>query len=127
MVLDRGQRVICAGGDQWLTPWEMLRFGIPHPNGGELNDQQIVAEEWIEGSAAPYPGPDNIWVNHFLRLVLSRDGTWGPRGYSYAWWTHAFSRRSLPFSYSDRSRSRSADSPFALSELGPVSSMGSDL
>jgi CubicO group peptidase (beta-lactamase class C family) len=83
--------VVYAGGDQHLTPREMLKFGVTYLNGGVWNGQQIVPEGWVENSAAPYSGPDNTWFNHFLRPIPPGDGTWGRRGYSYSWWTHVFS------------------------------------
>lgn len=85
--------VIYAGGDQQLTPREMLKFGVTYLEGGSWNGQQIVPESWVENSAAPYPGPDNRWFNHALRHIPPGDNTWGPRGYSYTWWTHEFSHR----------------------------------
>jgi len=84
-------RVIYAGGDQRLTPREMLRFGVTYLNGGVWDGQQIVSEQWVAKSATPYPGPNNTWFNHFVRPIPPGDTTWGPRGYSYSWWTHQFS------------------------------------
>ena len=83
--------VIYAGGDQQLTPREMLKFGVTYLNGGSWNGRQIVPESWVESSAVPYSGPDNHWLNHFLHPIPPGDSTWGPRGYSYTWWTHEFS------------------------------------
>jgi len=84
--------VIYAGGDQQLTPGEMLKFGVTYLDGGAWNGQQIVPESWVENSAVPQSGPDNRWLNHPLRTIPPGDSTWGARGYSYAWWTHEFSR-----------------------------------
>ncbi|MEJ2304703.1 MAG: serine hydrolase [Anaerolineales bacterium] len=83
--------VIYAGGDQQLTPREMLKFGVTYLDGGIWNRQQIVPESWVENSAVPYSGPDNRWFNHPLRPIPPGDNTWGARGYSHAWWTHDFS------------------------------------
>jgi CubicO group peptidase (beta-lactamase class C family) len=83
--------VIYAGGDQLLTPREMMKFGVTYLNDGVWDGQQIIPEGWVENSASPYSGPDNTWFNHFLRPIPPGDDTWGPRGYSYSWWTHEFS------------------------------------
>ena len=83
--------VIYAGGDQLLTPREMLKFGVTYLEGGTWNGQQIIPKSWIKNSATPYSGPDNRWFNHPLRPIPPGDDTWGWRGYSYAWWTHEFS------------------------------------
>lgn len=85
--------VIYAGGDQYLTPREMLKFGVTYLNGGTWGGQQIVSEDWVANSEVPYPGPGNTWLNHFLRPIPPDDGSWGPRGYSYTWWLHEFSHR----------------------------------
>lgn len=86
-----GSNVVYAGGDQKLTPREMLKFGVLYLNGGRWNEEQIISREWVEHSATPYPGPDNSWLNHFLRPIPPGDNTFGPRGYAYTWWTHEFS------------------------------------
>ena len=90
--------VVYAGGDQKLTPREMLKFGVTYLHAGVWDGQQIVSEGWVEHSANPYPGPDNSWLNHFLRPIPPGDSTWGPRGYSYTWWTHVFSHAGKEFS-----------------------------
>ena len=69
-----------------MTPREMLKFGVTYLNGGVWDGQQIVSEEWVEHSAAPYPGPANTWFNHFLRPIPPDDGSMGLRGYAYSWW-----------------------------------------
>ncbi len=89
--------VIYAGGDQYMTPREMLKFGVTYLQGGTWGGQQIVSEGWVEKSAAPYSGPGNTWLNHFLRPIPPDDGTWGRRGYSYTWWTHEFSHGGQKF------------------------------
>jgi CubicO group peptidase (beta-lactamase class C family) len=86
-----GSGVVYAGGDQQLTPREMLKFGVTYLHGGVWDGQQIVSKQWVEHSANPYPGPDNSWHNSFLRPIPPGDNTWGSRGYSYTWWTHEFS------------------------------------
>jgi CubicO group peptidase (beta-lactamase class C family) len=89
--------VVYAGGDQRLTPREMLKFGVTYLNGGVWDGQQIFSEQWVEHSASPYPGPDNSWHNSFLQSIPPGDNTWGSRGYSYTWWTHEFSHSGKEF------------------------------
>jgi CubicO group peptidase (beta-lactamase class C family) len=83
--------VIYAGGDQRLTPREMLKFGVTYLNQGVWEGQQIVTEDWVANSAIPYSGAGNTWLNHAIRPIPPGEGTWGQRGYSYSWWTHDFS------------------------------------
>jgi CubicO group peptidase (beta-lactamase class C family) len=83
--------IIYGGGEQYLTPREMVKFGVTYLNDGVWDGRQIISEQWVEKSATPYPGPDNSWFNHFLRPIPPSDSTWGPRGYAYNWWTHQFS------------------------------------
>jgi CubicO group peptidase (beta-lactamase class C family) len=92
-----GSGVVYAGGDQKLTPREMLKFGVTYLNGGVWDGQQIVSKQWVEHSANPYPGPDNSWHNSFLQAIPPGDNTWGSRGYSYTWWTHEFSHSGKQF------------------------------
>jgi len=83
--------MIYAGGDQNLTPRDMVKFGVTYLDQGVWNGQQIITEGWVEKSATPYPGPENSWLNHSLRSIPPGDNTWGQRGYSYSWWTHEYS------------------------------------
>ena len=69
--------MIYAGGDQKLTPREMLKFGVTYLNSGVWDRQQIVPEQWVVHSANPYPGPDNSWHNSFLQPIPPGDNTWG--------------------------------------------------
>ena len=81
--------VIYAGGDQYLTPREMLKFGVTYLDDGMWDGQQIVPKQWVAHSATPYPGIS--WRNNPLNPIPPDDGTWGRRGYAYTWWTHEFS------------------------------------
>jgi len=83
--------VVYAGGDQELTPREMLKFGVAYLDKGVWNGEQIIPADWVENSATPYSGPDNNWLNHALKSIPPGDNTWGRRGYAYTWWTHEFS------------------------------------
>lgn len=70
--------VINAGGDQLLTPRDMLKFGILYLNDGAWKDQKIIPEYWSERSSMPYGSNTRI-------EVPGVDG--GPKGYGYTWWT----------------------------------------
>ena len=90
--------VIYAGGNQLMTPREMLKFGVVYLNEGVWNGQQVISRQWVDSTAQPYPGPGNSWSNSPWRPVPIDDGTRGQRGYSYAWYTHEFSHggRKIP-------------------------------
>ena len=83
--------VIYAGGDQRLTPRGMLKFGITFLDDGVWDGQRIISHQWVANSASPYSGPDNTWFNSFFQAIPPGNTIWGPRGYSYSWWTHQFS------------------------------------
>jgi CubicO group peptidase (beta-lactamase class C family) len=95
--------VIYAGGDQELTPREMVKFGVTYLNNGVWAGQQMVSADWVEHSATPYPGPDNSWLNNALRPIPPGNGIWGQRGYAYTWYTHDFSEagEALPAYWAD--------------------------
>jgi len=83
--------VIYAGGNQLMTPREMLKFGVTYLNHGLWDDQQIVPAQWVEASAKPFSGPGSSWRNSRWKPIPPDDGTRGQRGYAYAWYTHQFS------------------------------------
>lgn len=78
---------IYAGGDQYMTPREMIKFGVTYLNDGVWEGDQIVSKNWVASSAEPY----TRWLNHVLKPIPPGDNIWGQRGYSYTWWTHEFS------------------------------------
>lgn len=90
--------VVYAGGDQQLTPREMMKFGVTYLNDGAWDGHQVIPAGWVENSAAPYSGPENTWLNHPLNPIPPGDNAWGKRGYAYSWWTHEFSHagRKIP-------------------------------
>jgi len=69
--------VIYAGGEQKLTPREMLKFGVTYLNNGTWNGQQIIPEEWVYLSSVPFGNNTGI-------KVPGADG--GRKGYGYTWW-----------------------------------------
>ena len=83
--------VVYAGGDQRLTPREMMKFGVMYLNQGVWGGKQIVSKDWVANSSFPYSGPGNTWFNNFLRPIPPGSNAWGSRGYSFGWWTHEFS------------------------------------
>jgi len=82
--------VVYAGGDQRMTPREMLILGAAFLNQGVWGGERVLSQAWVGRSASPYPGPDHSWLNHALRPIPPGEGTWGRRGYSYGWWVHTF-------------------------------------
>jgi len=80
--------VVYAGGDQLLTPREMLKFGVLYLNGGKWENAQILPDRWVENSAKSYRGM--TWRNSILKNIPPGDSTGGKRGYGYTWWTHEF-------------------------------------
>lgn len=82
--------VVYAGGDQQMTPREMLKFGVTYLDGGKWKGKQIIPPDWVQFSAQPYSGKENTWFNHPIRPIPPGDGVVGKRGYSYAFWTHEF-------------------------------------
>ncbi len=86
--------VIYAGGDQRLTPREMLKFGLVYLNGGVgSGGHRVVSEQWTLNSARPWNGPENSWFNQPFKTIPPGDSSWGDRGYSYSWWTHIYKHR----------------------------------
>ena len=75
--------VIDTAGSLKITPRDMTKIGITFLNKGAWNGKQIISEQWVDKSAASYPG--NSWLNNW-------DDHWGMRGYSYSWWTHVFTK-----------------------------------
>jgi len=85
--------VVYAGGDQRMTPREMLILGAMFLNEGAWGGERVLSQQWVAHCASPYPGPDHTWFNYPLRPVPPGEGTWGPRGYAYGWWVHTFRLR----------------------------------
>jgi CubicO group peptidase (beta-lactamase class C family) len=75
------QGVIDGAGGLKITPRDMVKIGVTFLNRGVWNGKRIISEEWVDKSAASYPG--NSWMNNW-------DDHYGMRGYSYSWWTHQF-------------------------------------
>lgn len=64
------QGIYFGGNDMFLTPRDMLRFGLLYLNGGAANGRQVVPRAWIDSSYAP-------------RTTSPYNGN----RYGYGWWT----------------------------------------
>ena len=79
--LQANKGVIDGPGGLIITPRGMVKIGVTFLNKGVWNRKQIISEQWVEKSAASFPG--NSWMNNMGDF-------WGMKGYSYSWWTHQF-------------------------------------
>jgi hypothetical protein len=64
------------------TPRDMIKIGVMFLSNGVWNGEQIISTQWVEKSAAPFPGNQGI-------SVPGED--FGKVGYSYTWWTKKYS------------------------------------
>ncbi len=69
-------------GSIYVTPRDMLKFGILYLQNGNWEGEQIITSEWVEKSATPY--------RNNIRINLPIDDA-GRNGYSYSWWTNEIS------------------------------------
>jgi CubicO group peptidase (beta-lactamase class C family) len=74
--------VIDGAGGLHLTPRDMVKIGVTFLNNGFWDGKRIVSEQWVNKSAASFPGNDGINVPG-----TDERNT----GYSYTWWTKSFS------------------------------------
>ena len=79
--------LISADGGLEITPRSMAKIGMTFLNGGIWNGEQIISEQWVENSAAAFPG------NNRIRVPGSDAGI---NGYSYSWWTKEYSHSGNP-------------------------------
>lgn len=70
--------VVYAGGDQRMTPLEMLILGALYLNEGVWGGERVLPQAWVGRSASPCPGPDHSCLNYALRPIPPGEGTWGP-------------------------------------------------
>ncbi|MCP4634746.1 MAG: serine hydrolase [candidate division Zixibacteria bacterium] len=73
--------VIEAGGGLKIKPRDMAKIGVTFLNKGVWNGTRVISEQWIEKSAASFPGNQGI-------KVPGEDS--GRNGYSYSWWIKSF-------------------------------------
>jgi CubicO group peptidase (beta-lactamase class C family) len=73
------QGIYFGGNDMYLTPRDMLKFGVMYLNGGAVDGRQVVPRAWIDSSYVP-------------RTTSPFNGN----RYGYGWWTrdaHGFDIR----------------------------------
>lgn len=73
--------VVEAAGSLELIPRDMIKVGVTCLNNGLWHEERIVSENWVNKSAAEYPG------NHGINIPGVASGR---QGYSYSWWTKEY-------------------------------------
>ncbi len=71
-----------AEGSLYLTPRDMLKFGVTFLDGGTWHGMQVVPENWVEKGKVPYNN------NKGIKIPIDDSGR---NGYSYTWWTNELS------------------------------------
>ena len=71
-----------GSGSFYITPRNMIKFGVTYLNDGEWNGTRIISPAWIENSSKPYN--NNVGIN-----IPGEDS--GINGYGYTWWTSELS------------------------------------
>ena len=74
--------LISADGGLEIAPRAMTKIGVTFLNRGVWAGQRIISEQWVENSAAIFPG------NTRIRIPGTDNGR---NGYSYSWWTKEYS------------------------------------
>ena len=67
-----------GSGAFYITPRDMMKFGVTYLNKGEWNSERIISPEWVKKSSTPFA--NNIDIN-----IPGEDS--GKNGYGYTWWT----------------------------------------
>lgn len=67
-----------GSGAFYITPRDMIKFGVTYLNKGEWNGERIISPEWVKKSSTPFA--NNIDIN-----IPGEDS--GKNGYGYTWWT----------------------------------------
>ena len=73
-----------GSGAFYITPRDMMKFGVTYLNKGVWNDQRIIPSAWVDNSSKPYN--NNININ-----IPGEDS--GKNGYGYTWWTSELSHK----------------------------------
>lgn len=76
--------VIATDGSLYLTPRDMLKFGVLYLDGGSRQGERILSEDWVRLSSTSYGSSKGI-------KVPIEDS--GRNGYGYSWWTSTFRHR----------------------------------
>jgi len=72
-----------TGGGLDMTPRDMAKIGATFLGGGVWNGRRIISEQWVEKSAAAFPGNSGI-------DIPGEDS--GKNYYSYSWWIKTYTR-----------------------------------
>ena len=67
-----------------LMPRDMAKVGLTFLNKGVWEGERIISEDWVEKSAEPFPGNEQI-------KVPGTDS--GMNGYTYTWWTDEYTHK----------------------------------
>lgn len=70
--------VFATDGSMYITPRDMLKFGVTYLNKGFWNGVKILSEDWVTKSSEIYNNNQDI-------IVPIEDS--GKNGYGYLWWT----------------------------------------
>ena len=73
-----------GSGAFYITPRDMMKFGVTYLNQGVWSDQKIIPLAWVENSSKPYNNNKNI-------NIPGEDS--GKNGYGYTWWTSTFKHK----------------------------------
>lgn len=71
-----------SDGSLYLTPRDMMKFGVLYLKGGVWNTEQLIPAFWVKKSQVPYK--NNTGIN------IPADDS-GKNGYAYSWWTNEIS------------------------------------
>lgn len=77
------QGIYFGGNNMELTPRQMLSFGRLYLNGGEVDGQRIIPQEWVDLSLTP-------------RVESGREAG---RYYGYGWWTKRMAGFEAPYAW----------------------------
>ena len=72
------------GGEMWIRPRDLLKFGALYLGGGAWNGRQLLSADWVASSLTPSVWRTEGFLGHG-RGVSSRGG------YGYFWWYDEFS------------------------------------
>lgn len=64
-------------GSMYITPRDMLKFGVTYLNNGVWNDTRILSQDWIKKSSEIYNN------NKGIKIPIEDSGK---NGYGYLWW-----------------------------------------
>jgi len=71
-----------GSGAFYITPRDMMKFGVTYLNKGVWNNKRIIPSGWVEKSSKPY--------NNNINIHIPGEDS-GKNGYGYTWWTSELS------------------------------------